>query len=131
MRRGRMKPAGGAVVALALGLLVGVPFSLLGGDRAAAAWAARADIAGRWLLHTPSRAYCVMNFSGAPEGVHGTVAANGFCPRIFWARPRWWLEAGNVVIGRRHGNPLASLALVDRGHLRGQIATGEEVYLTR
>ena len=27
-------------------------------------WTGRADIAGRWRLHAPSRIYCIMGFSG-------------------------------------------------------------------
>ena len=113
-------------------LAFGMALALSGGDRAAAGWwTARADIAGRWLLHTPSRAYCVMSFSGAPDTAHGTVAAIGFCPRLFLARPRWRFDAGRVVIDNRHGGALAELAVVGRGWLKGQIATGEAVSLTR
>jgi hypothetical protein len=120
------------VPGLALGLALGPALTLLAADRAAADWSTgRADIAGRWLLQTPSRSYCVMSFSGAPDGVRGTVAAMGFCPRVFLAHPRWWFDAGRVVIGRRHGEPLADLAVVGRGYLKGQIATGEAVSLTR
>jgi hypothetical protein len=121
-----------AACAVALSLAIGLALTFLAGDRAAADWSTgRADIAGRWLLQTPSRIYCVMSFSGSPDGVHGTVAAMGFCPRVFLAHPRWWFDAGRLVIGRRHGEPLADLAVVGRGYLKGQIATGEAVSLTR
>jgi hypothetical protein len=84
---------------------------LFGNDRAAAWW--------------------LLSFSGAPDIPHGTVTAMGFCAPVFLARPRWWFDdAGRVVIGHRHGDPLAVLE-VGRGRLEGQIATGETVSLIR
>jgi hypothetical protein len=110
-------------------LLIGL--GLFGNDRAAAWWwsTAPADVPGRWVLH--ARNYCVLSFSGAPDIPHGTVTAMGFCPPVFLSRPRWWFDdAGRVVIGHRHGDPLAVLE-VGRGRLEGQIATGETVSLIR
>jgi hypothetical protein len=117
-----------AAICAVCGLLA---LSLFGGDPAAAQWTGRADIAGRWVLHMPSRAYCVMGFSGDPDGARGTIAANGFCPRLFLARPRWRRDGDQVVISNRRGEVLADLAVVGRGYLRVQIATGEDVSLTR
>jgi hypothetical protein len=91
----------------------------------------RVDIAGRWVLRMPRGAYCVLGLSGAPEGARGTVAANGFCPPLFLAQPRWWFDAGHVVIANHHGDVVADLTLVGRNYLKGQIATGEAVSLTR
>jgi hypothetical protein len=109
---------------------------LSGADRAAAEWTERtapwrADIAGRWRLHAPSRIYCIMGFSGAPETAHGTIAAMGFCPPLFLGRPRWQRDGDRVVITNRRGDILADLDVVGRGYLKGQLATGEAVSLVR
>ena len=92
--------------------------------------AGSADVPGRWVLHTASRSYCVLSFSGASDIPHGTVAAMGFCPQVFSGLPRWRLDAGRVVISNRHGDTLAELA-VSRARLDGQTATGEAVFLYR
>ena len=109
-----------------------IALCISGGDRAAAGgWTGRADMAGRWHLHTPGGSYCVMSFSGSYDSDHGAIAAMGFCPRMFIARPRWRFDAGRVVISARHGDRLAELAVVGRGNLRGQTAAGEALSLTR
>ena len=108
----------------------GVALSVVAGNHADADWM-RADIAGRWLLHTPARGYCVMGFSGAPESAHGTVAAMGLCPPVFLSRPRWLRDGDRVVITNRRGDILADLDVVGRGYLKGQLATGEAVSLVR
>jgi protease inhibitor Inh len=116
------------VFALVPGLMVTVP-GHAEDWREVPVW--RVDIAGRWVLRMSSGAYCVLGLSGAPEGDRGTVAANGFCPPLFLARPRWWFDAGRVVMTNRRGDVVADLALVGRNYLKGQIATGELVSLTR
>jgi hypothetical protein len=124
------RPVRAACGAVALGL--GMAFTLLASDRADADWwTVRADIPGRWLLHTESHIYCVVSFSGASDIPHGTVAAMGFCPRPLLSRPRWRFDADRVVISNRHGDVVADLAILGRTRLQGQIATGEEMSLTR
>lgn len=95
------------------------------------------DVPGRWLLHEAGYASCVLTFSGAPHIPHGTIAAMGFCPRIFLSLPRWRLDAGRVVIVSRRGRALADIAA---GHLAyvavgdrlyGQTATGQAFFLER
>jgi Protease inhibitor Inh len=119
-----------AVCAVSIGA-VSCLASLVGTERAAAQWTGRADIAGRWRLHMPSGAYCIMGFSGAPETAHGTVAAMGFCPPLFLTHPRWLRDGDRVVITNRRGDALADLAVVGKGYLKGQIATGQPVMLVR
>jgi hypothetical protein len=90
-----------------------------------------ADMAGRWQLHAPSGSYCILEFSGSPGIPHGIVTTTGFCPAIFFARPQWWLDAGQVVVGKRRRDPLAFLTPVWRGELDGHTVAGEWLSLTR
>ena len=84
-----------------------------------------ADMAGRWQLHAPSGSTCVLEFSGSPNIPHGIVTTTGFCPAIFFARPKWWLDAGQVVVGQRRRLPLATFTPVWRGELEGRTVAGE------
>ena len=112
--------------------IVSLPVAAMhAGCASSAGWAASpTDIPGRWVLHAPGYRYCVLSFSGASYIPHGTVAAMGFCPQIFFGLPRWRLDAGYVVIRNRHGRTLVELA-VGRGRLDGQTATGEAILLVR
>jgi hypothetical protein len=90
-----------------------------------------ADMPGRWRLLTPTGTYCILEFSGAANIPHGIVTTTGFCPAIFAAHPKWWLDAGQVVVGRRRRPALAVFAPVWRGELEGRALTGEMLTLTR
>ena len=120
-----------AICAISIGAVSCLAVGLFGTAPVAAQWTGRADMAGRWRLHMPSGAYCIMGFSGAPETAHGTIAAMGFCPPLFLARPRWLRDGDRVVITNRRGDLLADLDVVGKGYLKGQIATGEYVSLVR
>jgi hypothetical protein len=120
-----------AICAISLCAVSCLAVGLFATERAAAQWTGRADIAGRWRLHMPSGAYCIMGFSGAPETAHGTVAAMGFCPPLLLARPRWLRDGDRVVITDRRGDLLADLDVVGKGYLKGHIASGEYVSLNR
>jgi len=102
----------------------------LAGALSAARTSGLADVPGRWMLRKATAGPCVLGFSGAPDIPHGTIAAMGFCPQIFFGLPRWRLDAGYVVIRNRHGRTLVELA-VGRGRLDGQTATGEAILLVR
>jgi hypothetical protein len=90
-----------------------------------------ADMAGRWQLHAPSGTYCLLEFSGSAYIPHGIVTTTGFCPAIFFARPKWWLDGGQVVVGQRRREPLATFTPVYRGELEGHTIAGEWLSLTR
>jgi hypothetical protein len=89
-----------------------------------------ADMAGRWQLHA-SGGYCILEFSGGPYTPHGIVTRTGFCPAIFTTRPKWWLDAGQVVVGKSRREPLAYFTPVWRGELDGHTVAGEWLSLTR
>jgi hypothetical protein len=90
-----------------------------------------ADTAGRWQLHASSGTYCLLEFSGSAGIPHGIVTTTGFCPAIFFAHPKWWLDAGQVVVGKRRREPLATFTPIWRGELEGRTAAGEWLSLTR
>jgi hypothetical protein len=90
-----------------------------------------ADMAGRWQLHAFGGNACSLEFSGSPGIPHGIVTTTGFCPAVFFARPKWWLDAGQVVVGKRRREPLATFTPVWRGALDGRTVAGEWLSLTR
>src|SRR5580704_12788222 len=108
-----------AICAISIGAVSFLAVGLFGTAPVAAQWTGRADMAGRWRLHMPSGAYWIMGFSGAPETAHGTIAAMGFCPPLFLARPRWLRDGDHVVITNRRGDLLADLDVVGKGYLKG------------
>src|SRR5262249_1566484 len=85
------------------------------------------NMSGRWVLTSPNRGQCGMNFSGAPKATEGTIAPEGGCPGSFFTSRRWALEEGNVVIRDHNGAQLAQLAPASAGGMwfEGQAATGE------
>src|ERR1700730_7309382 len=113
-----------AICAISIGAVSCLAVGLFGTAPAAAQWTGRADIAGRWRLHMPSGAYCIMGFSCAPETAHGTVAAVGFSQPLFGTRPPWLRDGDHVIITNRRGDLLADLDVVGKGYLKGHIATG-------
>ncbi len=91
------------------------------------------NMAGRWMLSSPNRGQCGMNFSGAAQATEGTIAPEGGCPGKFFTSRRWALENGNVIIRDHNGEQLAQLQPAVSGGrwFEGQAATGERVMLAR
>jgi hypothetical protein len=91
------------------------------------------NMAGRWLLSSPNRGQCGMNFSGGAKATEGTIAPEGGCPGRFYTSRRWTLENGNVIIRDHNGEQLAQLqpAMSGGGWFEGQASTGERVMLSR
>lgn len=112
-------------IATALGLSGAVGFG-----HAAAGWR-YADVGGRWTARTYSGAFCSLGFAGGPTVHHGTITAVGFCPAVFTERPHYWIEGPTVLVGHRHGEPLAWLKHTSFGRLEGRTATDEYLLLMR
>lgn len=91
----------------------------------------RADIAGRWVLRTPTHTYCVMDFSGSPETATGSITVTGFCPRALLGRPRWRYQDGHVVVNDHRGFLVADFIVDGRNLMAGGLAGGESVWLNR
>jgi hypothetical protein len=100
-----------------------------GGPQATAA--APPDMRGRWMLSSPGRGTCVMNFGGNAGAAEGTIAPEGGCPGNFFTSRRWTLEANSLVIRDHKGEPLARLAAGAQGGFDGQSAGGEPIALAR
>ena len=94
------------------------------------------NMAGRWMLTSPNRGQCGMNFTGAPKATEGTIAPEGGCPGSFYTSRKWTLEEGEVVIRDHNGEQLAKLApsaIAGGGQVwfEGQAVAGERIMLAR
>ena len=90
---------------------------------------------GRWLLTSPNRGQCNMNFTGAPKATGGTIAPEGGCPGNFFTSRKWTLsEDGKIIIEDHNGQQLVQMTPSSTGTtlwFEGQAATGERVMLAR
>jgi hypothetical protein len=92
------------------------------------------NMAGRWMLTSPNRGQCGMNFTGAPKATEGTIAPEGGCPGSFYTSRKWTIEEGNVIIRDHNGEELAKLASAGTGGqmwFEGAATAGERVMLAR
>jgi hypothetical protein len=91
------------------------------------------NMAGRWMLSSPNRGQCGMNFSGGAKATEGAIAPEGGCPGKFFTSRRWTFENGNIIIRDHNGEQLAELQPAVSGGrwFEGQATTGERVMLTR
>ena len=96
--------------------------------------AAPVSMAGRWLLSSPGRGQCHMNF-GAPSAsaganLEGTIAPEGGCPGKFFTSRKWTYEQGSLVMRDHTGKVLAQLSDAG-GRFDGKASSGEPVTLAR
>jgi Protease inhibitor Inh len=90
------------------------------------------NMSGRWMLTSPNRGQCGMNFSGAAKATEGAIAPEGGCPGNFFTSRKWALEDGNVIIRDHNGEQLAQLTPTGTGMwFEGQATTGERIMLAR
>jgi hypothetical protein len=90
------------------------------------------SMAGRWLLTSPNRGQCGMNFSGDPQATEGTIAPEGGCPGRFFTSRKWTFEDGNVIIRDHNGEQLAQLSPAGSGRFfEGPATSGERIMLAR
>jgi hypothetical protein len=89
------------------------------------------SMSGRWLLSSPNRGQCHMNFGAASPSVgEGTIAPEGGCPGKFFTSRKWAYEQGSLIIRDHTGRPLAQLSDAD-GRFDGKASSGELVTLMR
>ena len=91
------------------------------------------NMPGRWMLSSPNRGQCGMNFSGGVKAIEGTIAPEGGCPGNFFTSRKWALEEGNVVIRDHNGAQLALLTPAAAGGswFEGKSTSGERIMLSR
>jgi hypothetical protein len=92
------------------------------------------NMSGRWMLTSPNRGQCGMQFTGTAKATEGTIAPEGGCPGSFYTSRKWTLEDGNVIIRDHNGEQLAQLSPSGIGGqvwFEGQAAAGERVMLAR
>jgi hypothetical protein len=81
------------------------------------------NLAGRWLLSSPSRGQCHMTFEG-------TIAPEGGCPGKFYMSRKWTYDQTGLTMRDHKGQPLAQLSS-EGGSYQGKATSGEPVTLLR
>jgi hypothetical protein len=90
------------------------------------------NMAGRWLLASPSGGVCGMTFTPGPEATSGKIAPEGGCPGKFFTSRQWSFDQGALVISDHKERALARLAAAGpTGPFEGQAASGISVTLSR
>jgi hypothetical protein len=89
------------------------------------------NLAGRWLLSSPSRGQCHMTFGAAsPSAAEGTIAPEGGCPGKFFTSRKWSYDQGSLIMRDHNGQPLAQLSS-EGAQFSGKATSGEPVTLMR
>jgi hypothetical protein len=90
------------------------------------------NMAGRWMLASPSGGPCGMNFTAAPGATQGRIRPEGGCPGNFFTSRQWAFDQGALVIYDHKQQQLARLAASEPpGRFEGTAASGIQVTLTR
>jgi hypothetical protein len=90
------------------------------------------DMAGRWMLASPSGGPCGMNFTSAAGATQGRIRPEGGCPGNFFTSRQWAFEQGALVIYDHKQQQLARLAASEPpGRFEGAAASGIQVTLSR
>jgi len=92
------------------------------------------NMAGRWMLTSPNRGQCGMQFTGVPKATEGTIAPEGGCPGNFFTSRKWTMEEGNIIIRNHNGDELAKLTPSGTGGqmwFEGEATAGDRVMLAR
>jgi hypothetical protein len=89
------------------------------------------NMAGRWLLSSPGRGQCHVNFGAAnAAAAEGTIAPEGGCPGKFFTSRKWSYEQGSLFVRDHNGQPLAQLS-GSGSQFDGKATSGEPVTLMR
>jgi hypothetical protein len=90
------------------------------------------EMAGRWMLASPSGGPCGMNFTSAAGATQGRIRPEGGCPGNFFTSRQWAFEQGALVIYDHKQQQLARLAASEPpGRFEGTAANGIQVTLSR
>ncbi len=89
------------------------------------------DMSGRWVLVSPGRGQCNMNFGGGPASPNGSVAPEGGCPGNFFTSRNWNFEQAGLVLRDHTGAPLGQLTAAGHARFDGSSVAGEPITLYR
>lgn len=89
------------------------------------------DMTGRWVLVSPGRGQCNMNFGGGPGAPNGGVAPEGGCPGNFFTSRNWNFEQAGLILRDHTGQPLGQLSQAGQGRFDGRSVAGEPITLYR
>jgi hypothetical protein len=91
----------------------------------------QAAMTGRWVLVSPGRGQCNVNFSGGPGAPNGGVAPEGGCPGNFYTSRNWNFEQAGLILRDHTGAPLGQLSAAGHGRFDGRSVAGEPITLYR
>jgi hypothetical protein len=89
------------------------------------------NMTGRWVLVSPGRGQCNVNFSGGPGAPNGGVAPEGGCPGNFYTSRNWNFEQAGLILRDHTGAPLGQLSAAGHGRFDGRSIAGEPITLYR
>ena len=84
------------------------------------------DMTGRWVLVSPGRGQCNMNF--APNG---GIAPEGGCPGNMFTSRNWNFEQAGLILRDHTGQPLGQLSAAGSTRFDGRSVAGEPITLYR
>lgn len=91
----------------------------------------QANMTGRWVLVSPGRGQCNVNFSGGPGAPNGGVAPEGGCPGNFYTSRNWNFEQAGLILRDHTGAPLGQLSAAGNARFDGRSTAGEPITLYR
>jgi hypothetical protein len=89
------------------------------------------DMTGRWVLVSPGRGQCNMNFGGGPGAPNGGIAPEGGCPGNFFTSRNWNFEQAGLILRDHTGQPLGQLTAAGNARFDGRSVAGEPITLYR
>lgn len=89
------------------------------------------DMTGRWVLVSPGRGQCNMNFGGGPGAPNGGIAPEGGCPGNFFTSRSWNFEQAGLILRDHTGQPLGQLIAAGNARFDGRSVAGEPITLYR
>ena len=89
------------------------------------------DMTGRWVLVSPGRGQCNMNFAGGPGAPNGGIAPEGGCPGNLFTSRNWNFEQAGLILRDHTGLALAQLSAAGNARFDGRSVAGEPITLYR
>ena len=87
-------------------------------------------MSGRWVLVSPGRGQCKMNFGGGPAR-RWPIAPEGGCPGNFSTSRNWNFEQAGLILRDHTGAPLGQSSAAGNARSDGRSVAGEPITLCR